>query len=207
MALVVFTGGSRSGKSRAAEKLALLRAEQGVHVTVAVFGHSAHGDDIEFETRIERHQGSRPPSFSTIEGGGHPEWLGRVPADDVLIVECLGTCLGRIMEDVWTDVASADETMRNADPSRLPAGFESECQELLNGVVSGILARTGDTIVVTNEVGGGLVPHYATGRYFCDALGRANRVLVAAADKPYFVVTGRLVDLSSLPSDGAWPSD
>jgi adenosylcobinamide kinase / adenosylcobinamide-phosphate guanylyltransferase len=207
MALVVFTGGSRSGKSRAAEKLALLRAEQGTHVTVAVFGHTAHGDDIEFETRIERHQRSRPASFSTLEGGGHPEWLGRVPTDDVLIVECLGTCLGRIMEDVWGDVAAADQTMRDADPTRLPAGFESECQEFLEAVVSGILAREGDTIVVTNEVGGGLVPHYATGRYFCDALGRANRVLVSAANTAYFVVAGRFVDLTALPRDTAWPSD
>lgn len=206
MALVVFTGGARSGKSRAAERLALARAASDRDVTVAVFGHSAHGDDAEFASRIERHQRSRPSSFCTMECGGHPEWLARVPASSVLLVECLGTCLGRIMEDAWTDLAVAGQPMRDADSATLPAGFEAECQEHLDAVVAGIIGRNGDTIVITNEAGAGLVPGYATGRYFRDALGLANRRLVGSAAAAYYVVAGRLVDLGGLPVDAEWPA-
>ena len=70
-----------------------------------------------------------------------------------------------------------------------------------------MIAREGDTIVVSNEVGDGLVPAYATGRLFRDLLGRANRRLIDAADSAWLVVAGRLVDLGALGHDAAWPED
>ncbi len=60
---------------------------------------------------------------------------------------------------------------------------------------------------MTNEVGDGLVPAYASGRLFRDVLGRANRMLVSRADRSYLTVCGRLVDLSALSASPAWPED
>ena len=70
-----------------------------------------------------------------------------------------------------------------------------------------LVSRRGDTVVVTNEVGGGVVPAYALGRVFRDVLGRANRALVDGADAAYLCVAGRLVDLHARPTQAIWPED
>ena len=62
-----------------------------------------------------------------------------------------------------------------------------------------------DTIVVTNEVGDGVVPSHTSGRLFRDLLGRCNRRLIDVADAAYLVVAGRLVPLDALTRDAAWP--
>jgi adenosylcobinamide kinase/adenosylcobinamide-phosphate guanylyltransferase len=75
----------------------------------------------------------------------------------------------------------------------------------VDAVVDWLVARSGDTVIVTNEVGSGLVPVYPDGRLFRDVLGRANRLLVDRADAAYLAVSGRLFDLTTLPHDAAWP--
>ena len=113
----------------------------------------------------------------------------------VLVVECLGTLLGRLMEQAWDGaqpgtalVAEPRQTCCRRD-SRWHAPRAS-MQRLRRSC-----EREGDTIVVTNEVGDGVVPAYATGRLFRDLLGRANRTLVDSADSAYLVVAGGLLDL------------
>ena len=69
-----------------------------------------------------------------------------------------------------------------------------------------LLVRRGDTIVVTNETGWGVVPAWPSARIFRDELGRANRRLTAAADAAYLVVDGRCLDLKKLPHRPAWPA-
>lgn len=206
MALVVITGGARSGKSGAAERLARARQAAGSRVVVAVFGHAAGGDDAEFAQRIARHQADRPQGFETIEPGPRDEWWSQVGDDALLVVDCLGTYLGRVMEDVWAQVVG-DEVLREADAATLPSGFEDSCQERFARATQGLAHRRGDTIVVTNEVGEGIVPNHASGRLFRDLLGQANRVLVGRSDGAYLAVAGRLVDLAALPSEAAWPED
>jgi adenosylcobinamide kinase / adenosylcobinamide-phosphate guanylyltransferase len=206
MALVVITGGARSGKSGAAERLARRRQAAGSRVVVAVFGHAAGGDDAEFAQRIARHQADRPQGFETIEPGSRDEWWSDVGDEALLVVDCLGTYLGRVMEDVWADTAS-DEVLRDADAATLPSGFEESCAERFSRATHGLASRRGDTIVVTNEVGEGIVPNHASGRLFRDLLGQANRGLVGQADGAYLAVAGRLVDLAALPTEAAWPED
>ena len=206
MALVVITGGARSGKSTAAEQLALEQQRTGARVTVAVFGHSADGDDSEYEERISRHRGRRPTSFATAEYSGPVAWGEMVATADLLLLDCLGTMLGRVMEEEWEPLAPA-ESLRDADAEQLPDGFEVACTERLDTIVAELVARTGDTIIVTNEVGEGVVPAFASGRLFRDLLGRANRTLVDRAEAAYLTVAGRLVDLSSLPRSASWPGD
>jgi adenosyl cobinamide kinase/adenosyl cobinamide phosphate guanylyltransferase len=204
MALVVITGGARSGKSSAAEQLARGRQSEGAQVTVVVFGRAAV-DDTEFEERIARHRSDRPAGFLTLEAIDSFAWTSRASEDGLLVVDCLGTLLGLAMEEAWEQAGNG--RLGDAEAQALPADFEPGVHERFNAVCEWLLARHGDTIVVTNEVGDGLVPAYATGRLFRDVLGRANRAFVARADAAYACIAGRVLDLGALPTEATWPED
>lgn len=186
MAIVVFIGGARSGKSGAATRLAALR---GKPVYVAVAG-VADGDD-EMAARIERHREERPDGWTTLEVAGVPaaEWLPAVPEDSVLLLDCLGTVLTGLL---WPQGGGEID--------------EAEADRRALVLTDALLARAGDTVIVTNEVGMGVVPVSASGRLFRDVLGRANARLVAGADAAYLVVCGRSIDLCASPADPAWPT-
>jgi len=201
MALVVITGGARSGKSRAAQELAAARHRDGQPVTVVVFGSAS---DSEMTERITRHQADRPTSFALLEAEDSQGWIDSLPAGQLLVVDCLGTCLGRVMLEAWE--AAADGTDM-ADADGLPPQLEALVSTGMGNVVSALLSRIGDTIVVTNEVGSSVVPAYATGRLFRDELGRANRRLIDRAQASYLAIAGRLLDLDSLPRTAPWPED
>jgi adenosyl cobinamide kinase/adenosyl cobinamide phosphate guanylyltransferase len=202
MALVVITGGARSGKSGAAQRLAESRSAEGQPVVVAVF---ASESDAEMTDRIARHRADRAPGFSVVEATGSAGWLGGVPVGSLLLVDCLGTCLGLALEEAWAETSSADTAM--SDTVELPAGCAVAFETRSTALVDALAARTDDTIIVTNEVGAGVVPAFATGRIFRDELGRANAALIAIADAAYLAVGGRLLDLAALPRDAAWPED
>lgn len=202
MALVVITGGARSGKSRAAEQMASSRALDGTQVVVAVFGSES---DPEMTERIAHHRSHRPEGFITLTATDSQSWLADVPADALLVVDCLGTCVGRVMLEAWEVCEAAGVDM--TDAAELPAGFEPAVAARVSAVVSDLAQRAGDTIVVTNEVGDGVVPAYATGRLFRDELGRANRMLTDGADRAYLAVAGRMIELTAAPRAMDWPTD
>ena len=187
MSLVVLTGAVRSGKSAMAEELAASRDRD---VVVAVAGWD--GDD-EMARRIEAHRGARPGEWTTLQAGVDPGWIAAV-ADAVLVLDCLGTLVSHACYDAVGEVEIA------------PAGAEEAVAVRVDALLTALLARTGDTIVVTNETGWGVVPAWPSARIFRDELGRANRRLVAAADAAYLVVDGRCLDLKSLPERPEWPS-
>jgi adenosylcobinamide kinase/adenosylcobinamide-phosphate guanylyltransferase len=188
MSLVVLTGPVRSGKSAAAESLATAR---GSRVTLAVAGWDG---DEEMERRIEAHRAARPDGWDVRLVGPEASWVADVPPDAVLVLDCLGTLVGTIAHEAAgeAEVASADA--------------ERDSQWRCDALVDALLEREGDTVVVTNEAGWGVVPSSASGRLFRDLLGRANRALIAAAEAAYLVVGGRLLDLSHLPAEAAWPT-
>lgn len=206
MALVVFTGGARSGKSAAAQRLAQLPALDGANVTVVVFGRGS-AEDPEFAERLAHHRSNRPASFSTLEATDSLSWTDAVQADALLVVDCLGTLLGLAMEQAFAECSAAGSSLLDADAALLPAGFEAALAARFDPALGWLLERAGDTIVVTNEVGDGVVPGWASGRVFRDVLGRANRRLLDRSDAGYLCVAGRLIDLSVLPRDARWPKD
>lgn len=187
MSLVVLTGPVRSGKSRMAEELA---ASLGRPVTVAVAGWSGDG---EMERRIKAHKDARPLGWSTIEASLDPSWIGLIPKGEVLLLDCLGTLVSLACLDAIGDQEVA------------PASAESEIAARVARLVDALLSRRGDTIVVTNETGWGIVPVWPSARSFRDELGRANRSLVEASDAAFLVVDGRCIDLHALPARPAWP--
>lgn len=195
MSFIVITGGARCGKSQVAQRL----AEQCNHdVTVVAFGQP--GEDAEMAARIARHKADRPARFHTIEARDSGEWIERV-GDGVLLLDCLGTMLGLVMAE--THAVLDGSPLRDAEG--LPEGFEAEVERRFAAIIGWILRRFDHTIVVTNEVGDGLVPTYPSGRVFRDVLGRANRSLVDRSDSAYLVVAGRCLELTGLPQHVGWP--
>lgn len=195
MSLIVFTGGARSGKSSAAQRLVASRYEEAV---VTVCAHTP--DDIEMMRRVRRHQAERPAGFRTVEARQGMAWTVEIPEDACLLLDCLGTLVAQMVGAVF---GSRGETARATDV--VSEGAESEVEAAVDALVEWLLTREADTVVVTNEVGDGIVPAYPDARLFRDVMGRANRRLVEAADAAYLAVAGSLIDLKSLPRDAAWP--
>ena len=170
--LTVLTGGARSGKSTAAVRLA---ERSGAPVT---FIATATADDDEMTARIRRHQQERPAGWATLE---EPVALDRalstVDADDTVIIDCLALWVTNQLDaddrDIWW---RADE------------------------LADALAARSGDSIVVTNEVGLGIVPVNEMARRFRDLLGAVNQRVATRADRTLLCVAGGVVPVSDLGS-------
>jgi len=195
MSLIVLTGGARCGKSAVAQNL----ADECAHdVTVVAFGQPA--GDSEMAERIARHKADRPARFRTVEATDSVEWTERV-GEGVLVVDCLGTLLNLVMTEAYLAIGGPLQ----ADSDQVPAGFEAEVEKRFAAIIGWVLRRWDHTIVVTNEVGDGVVPAYASGRIFRDVLGRANRSLVDRSDAAYLVVAGRCIEITALSQRVHWP--
>ena len=203
MSLVVFTGGARSGKSAAAQDLARHRALAGARVVAIVF--SLVGEDLEMAERVARHQARRPEGFAVVEAQESRSCLAAVDPESLLLLDCLGMLVGMVMAEEWPAALEGRELVDAG--SDLPAGYAETVEARVGELVSALCERHGDAIVVTNEVGDGVVPAYASGRLFRDVLGRANRTLVSRADRSYLTVCGRLQELDSLTVSATWPED
>lgn len=203
MALVVLTGGARSGKSRMASLLATELIDRGHSVTAVVFGEPV---DSEMSLRIERHRAERPAGITVVEvSGGQEGWLGILDGRQAVLVDCLGTCVSQVMSAVWESHQGAVPAPDERTP--LSPEYVEEVERRVGRVVDALCATRGATIVVTNEVGDGVVPEWPSARLFRDILGRSNARLIAAADAGYLCVAGRAVDIRAFPSRIVWPAD
>lgn len=195
MSLIVLTGGARCGKSAIAHRLA---DECANDITVVAFGQPT--GDPEMAERIARHKADRPARFAIVEAIDSVEWTERI-GDGVLIIDCLGTLLNLVMTETYRDMGGTSLS----DSDAAPAGYEAEVEKRFAPIIGWVLRRSEHTIVVTNEVGEGVVPAYASGRIFRDVLGRANRSLVDRSDAAYLVVAGRCIEITELPQRARWP--
>lgn len=195
LGLTLLIGGARSGKSTLA--LSLARAS----TLEVVFIATAEALDDDMATRIARHRAERPPTWTTIEEPHDlSAALAAAPSDAFVIVDCLTLWLtNRLLATVGNpsdDGAAATALGVTAS--------EDVVEHETPVAIAAALARTGPTIVVTNEVGLGVVPPHPLGRTFRDALGRVNAAWAAAAERSLFLVAGRalaLVDPLALLGD------
>jgi adenosylcobinamide kinase/adenosylcobinamide-phosphate guanylyltransferase len=173
---VLVTGGVRSGKSRHAEQL----LEGSADVTYVAPGPTAEEDpDPDWVARIAAHQARRPDGWTTLETRDLPAALG---VDGPLLVDCLGTWL----------TASIDSASGWEEPAaHVHAVIDGE----LDRVVVALRAARGPVVLVTNEVGLGVVPEHRSGRLFRDLLGVANQRLARECDEVHLVVAGRVLKL------------
>jgi len=173
--LTLILGGARSGKSSFAEELA--REMRGQVVYVA----TAEALDEEMKARIAKHQKGRPEDWQTLEAPRDiaRTWLEKGAETDVIILDCVTLLVSNLL------IASA-EGEDQPDESKATGLVRAEIEALLSAVEEG----SSHWIVVSNEVGLGLVPPNPLGRVYRDLLGLANQRLAAGADRVYWMAAG-----------------
>jgi len=171
--LILIGGGVRSGKSSFA--LTRARALGGRLGFIA----TAEALDAEMTARIAAHVRTRGPEFTTIEEPiALPERLAALPELDTIVVDCLTLWLSNLL-------------VRDMHPDAIAARIAD--------LVRAARHRAGHTILVTNEVGLGVVPDSALGRAFRDIAGLAHQRLAAIADELYLAALGVVVRLRPDP--------
>jgi adenosylcobinamide kinase / adenosylcobinamide-phosphate guanylyltransferase len=171
MPFVLLLGGARSGKSALALRIA---ASAGAPVTFVATGEAA---DEEMAERIARHRAERPAAWATVE---EPldvlDAVLAAPAGGVIFVDCLTLWVSNLL-------------------GRGDAG--AAIVHAAGGLAGALARRPGGAVVVSNEVGLGIVPANPLARSFRDALGSVNATLAAHAERTAFVVAGRVHELTS----------
>ena len=168
--IILITGGARSGKSGYAERRA---AELGGGLVTYVA--TAEPLDAEMEKRIARHRADRPAEWITVEAPRQTWQAVRAATTPTVLVECL--------------TVLASNALLLAEPEGEEAAQAAVLREA-EGLQKSAIARQGTTLVVTNEVGLGVHPPTSLGRWYRDALGRANLLLAAAAEEVVLLVSG-----------------
>jgi adenosylcobinamide kinase/adenosylcobinamide-phosphate guanylyltransferase len=184
--LTLILGGARSGKSSYAEHLATQHSGQVLYIA------TAQPLDGEMAERIANHQKNRPANWQTLEvASGVGTWLkSRLPQVDVILVDCLTLLVSNLLLAVSSGIGE-DLTV---DEEAATALVETEITRLLEAV----RAIPAEWIVVSNEVGLGLVPPYPLGRVYRDLLGRANQRAASQADQVIFMIAGIPMRLAPL---------
>ncbi|NPV87672.1 MAG: bifunctional adenosylcobinamide kinase/adenosylcobinamide-phosphate guanylyltransferase [Anaerolineae bacterium] len=181
--LTLILGGARSGKSAYAQQLA---EQSGLRV---VYVATAQAGDEEMARRIAAHRAARPAVWQTLEAPLHvgnsinaflraEERNNSSPAGTgtLVLVDCLTLLASNVI------LALPDPPA----PEDAEAALDAEIDSLLNAYRN----SQAEWIIVSNEVGLGLVPPYPLGRAYRDALGRANQRLAAVADRVFFMIAG-----------------
>lgn len=174
---VLVVGGARSGKSGFAERLARQSGLPRLYVA------TGEARDAEMAARIARHRADRGEGWTTLEAPlALAETIGReAAADRLVLVDCLTLWLSNVLL-VGRDVAA-------------------ECAALVEAVA----AAAGPLVLVSNEVGHGIVPETPLGRAFRDAQGRLNQDVARAASDVFLVAAGCAVRLKPAPAaEVAW---
>jgi adenosylcobinamide kinase/adenosylcobinamide-phosphate guanylyltransferase len=174
MALTLLLGGARSGKSALAVRMATRWRGP---VTVIVTGEAR---DEEMAERIRRHRAARPPSWDTIEEPVDLDGaISGTAAEACAVVDCLTLWVSNLLERGEEDAEVTDRAHTAADLAS---------------------RRSAPTIVVSNEVGSGIVPMNALARRYRDLLGEVNAIWADVAASNLLVVAGRVLPLSE-PAD------
>jgi adenosylcobinamide kinase / adenosylcobinamide-phosphate guanylyltransferase len=179
--LVVITGGARAGKSRFAERLAFDLGGDDVGVVA-----TAEALDDDMRQRIARHREARRAGWRTIE---EPLELARgiaalVPPPRVVLVDCLTLWVSNVL------LGSGDDAPDAQLETRLDGGVDA--------MLAAYDAGPSTLVLVTNEVGLGVVPPTSLGRRYRDLLGRVNQRIARRADRLYLVIAGIAIDVRAL---------
>ena len=206
--IVLVTGGARSGKSAFAETYARAlddaarrtSSESGILYVATCEVH-----DGEMQDRVRRHRERRPAGWPTLEASSEVgarllEATAAMPAPAGVLLDCVtllvSACMARSLKD-WDSISPQE-----AD------AVEAEARREIDALLAAARTVSCPVILVTNELGMGLVPEYASGRLFRDVAGRANQLLAAAADEAYLCVSGIPVRIKPMaePLDWAAPT-
>lgn len=176
---ILITGGARSGKSRFAEKI--MRELEGPVLYLA----TAKVTDEEMEVRVQKHKAQRPAHWTTIEGYKN---LGNLIAEqgntyDGILLDCITIMVTNLLFEI-PEMNESSITMDSAEKA------ESTIMDEIDALIDGIQASQATVVMVTNEIGSGIVPEYPLARIFRDIAGRVNQRLASQAQEVYLAVSG-----------------
>lgn len=184
MTVTLILGGARSGKSAYAEKLAIATGRAVVYIA------TARASDGEMGERIAHHRTSRPAHWLTVE---EPLLLGdailrHAGPGSVVLVDCLTLWLTNL-------IFSDGRLFPEVGLVELPDMFRDQRKRLL----AALQQAGGDVLLVSNEVGMGIVPMGAVTRCFADEAGRLNQAVAALAERAVFIAAGLPLVLKGAP--------
>jgi adenosylcobinamide kinase / adenosylcobinamide-phosphate guanylyltransferase len=184
--LTLILGGARSGKSSYAEALASRLGNRVLYLA------TAEALDEEMHARVADHRARRPAAWQTLEVplgvGATLEASPEAAAADVILLDCLSLLVSNVL-------LSRGPRVPEPDVATAMVWVRTE----LDGLLAAHRQLGAHLVVVSNEVGLGVVPAYALGRTYRDCLGWANQTLVRVAGQVILMVAGLPVDLRSLP--------
>ena len=176
--ITFITGGARSGKSRYAEEL--IKGQDAV-----LYVATGIGFDAEMKERISRHRSQRNPAWKTVECyRGVAGMLKENCADrKFILLDCVTIMVSNILV---LDAGLDWDRAGMAEVDEVEQKVRKEIRDLVT------IARdfNGEVIIVSNELGMGIVPPTPLGRHYRDIAGKVNQVLAAEADEVYFMVSG-----------------
>jgi adenosylcobinamide kinase/adenosylcobinamide-phosphate guanylyltransferase len=163
--LLLVTGGTRSGKSRYAVERASAWGSRVLYVA------TCQPADDEMWERVRRHQAERPATWTTLEPGANvlPAVCEQGARADGIVLDCLTLYVSSLL---------------------VSGSGESEVTQQVEELCSGLQSIGTPVVIVTNEVGWGVVPDTPLGRLFRDAAGRANQVVARHAQEVVLMVSG-----------------
>lgn len=173
--ITLITGGSRSGKSTFGEDI-LKDKDKVLYIATAII------TDNEMRERVALHKERRNQNWETFEGYKDLKKVIEETTCRHIMLECVTTMITNLLFDQYTDF---DQLSRN-EIEVLEAGISGQFKEL----ISTCRKLDKGLVIITNEVGFGLVSEYKLGRIFTDISGRINQLLGRLCDEAYLVVAG-----------------
>ena len=178
--IVLVTGGARSGKSSQAEGWMKELEKDGKTVTYIA---TAIPFDEEMVTRIKKHQEMRPSYWKTLEA--YKGFSELVPQKGHILLDCLTIVVTNLFLEEMEDIVNFED-LDTAKEMQVKKVVDQEIEALIEF----LKAIEGTAILVTNEIGLGLVPEYRSSRFFRDLVGRVNQKIGQLADNVYFCIAG-----------------
>jgi adenosylcobinamide kinase/adenosylcobinamide-phosphate guanylyltransferase len=173
--VILVTGGSRSGKSTFAEEL-LKDKEDVLYIATAIV------TDGEMADRIEKHKERRNTNWGTVEGFKDLDKALAATSSKYILLDCVTVMTTNIMFEKERDFDNITQVEIDS--------LESEIHKQFDILIEAVKKENKTIVLVTNEVGSGLVPEYKLGRIFRDIAGRVNQKLGALSDEVYLVTCG-----------------
>lgn len=176
--IILVTGGARSGKSSFAESLCITQNNKTAYIATSV------AFDDEMKNRVKKHQESRSKDWKTYEI--YKDIYSIVEEldknHDTVIMDCVTLMVNNLMftHGIEVDEATSEELNE----------LENYIREQITKLLEAIKKTNLYFVIVTNEIGMGIVPENKLSRIYGDFVGRANQLIASYSDEVYFVVSG-----------------
>jgi adenosylcobinamide kinase / adenosylcobinamide-phosphate guanylyltransferase len=180
MMLTLVLGGARSGKSRYAQSLCD-SSSCVIYIATAV----NDANDHEMRGRIGRHRADRPAEWQTVEEPlDLPRAVVEAPVEATLLIDCATLWISNLMWEFREKTGVEQEKLILAEVDELIEAVRRRAEKAID------TGAAGEVVIVSNDVGGGLVPEHPVARAFRDLQGFANQRLAKAADTVVFIIAG-----------------